>query len=209
MIKLSIIDDHPLILEGLKKMLEHKPNIELLGAYLEEQSLLSALEAEQPDILLMDVFLPHVDTAQLLKMILSAYPEMKIIMLTNSEQLFTIRSMFADGAYGYILKGIDRYGLVEALETVKKGDRYLDPMLRNLVLNDTLTARQDLKITLTQREQILLESIAAEMTNKQIAEKMFMSEKRVQAIKTDLFIKLSVKNGAGLVRKGMELGLIK
>jgi len=207
-IKVAIADDHPIVLQGLENILRDHPTLELSGIFRDGDALLNSLKLAQPDVLLLDVQMPGKQGDELAKIITAQYPGLGIIALTNMDQAFTVRSMFSAGAKGYLLKSADKNKLVEAIETVNSGKSYLDTALRGNMLDDVMKGEQE-KPFLTYREQEIMELIAQEMTTKDIAKKLFLSMKTVENSRINLFLKLEVKNVAGLVRKGIQMGLIK
>ncbi|MEZ2442766.1 response regulator [Chitinophaga sp. RCC_12] len=207
MIKLAIIDDHPIVLAGLHQLLEGHPKVVITGAFGDYQQLLEFLPGSEIDVLLFDLQLPGVDPVQLLKTIKSIKPSLKVLVLTNMDQVFTARTMLVAGVDGYVLKGIDQSTLVEAIVTVSEGIQYIDVSLRDEICNIFLGTDDGLPL-LTEREQKILELISQELTTRQIATQLHLSTKRIETLRTDLFQKLHVKNSAGLVRKGITLGLI-
>lgn len=207
MIKLAIIDDHPIVLAGLHQLLEGHPKLVIIGAFGHYQQLLEFLPGSEIDVLLFDLQLPGVDPVQLLKTIKSIKTSLKVLVLTNMDQVFTARTMLVAGVDGYVLKGIDQSTLVEAIVTVSEGFQYIDVSLRDEICNIFLGTDDGLPL-LTEREQKILELISQEFTTRQIATQLHLSTKRIETLRTDLFQKLHVKNSAGLVRKGITLGLI-
>lgn len=207
MIKLAIIDDHPIVLAGLRHLLEDYAAISIVGTFSNSNQLLDFIAHQQVAVLLLDLQLPATDPVQFIKALKRARPSMRILVLTNMDQIFTARTMLAAGADGYVLKGIDKYTLIEAIESVSQGVQYIDACLRDDLRNTMLGTGDGLPL-LTDREQRILEMIAKEMTTKQIAAEIHLSSKRVESLRSDLFQKLQVKNTAGLVRKGINLGLL-
>lgn len=208
MIKLAIIDDHPIVLAGLRQLLEGHPKVFIAAAFGDYQQLLEFLPVTAIDVLLFDLQLPGADPVQLFKTIKSIRPSLKVLVLTNMDQVFTARTMLVAGVDGYVLKGIDQSTLVEAIVTVSEGIQYIDVSLRDDISNSFLGADDGMPL-LTDREQKILELISEELTTRQIASQLHLSVKRIETLRTDLFQKLQVKNSAGLVRKGIMLGLIR
>lgn len=210
-IKVSIADDHPIVLTGLEKILKGHPLVELCNISRNGESLLNNLELQVPDVLLLDIQMPGKQGDELAKIISAKYPAVSILVLTNMDQAFHVRNMFMNGAMGYLLKSTDQYTLIEAIETVSRGNQYVDPALRDQMLHELLDTKKRTSSlpTLTKREKEVLELIAEEMTSPQIAKKLFISLSTVENHRLNLLFKLGVKNAVGLVRKAIQFGLIR
>jgi len=209
-IKVCLLDDHPIVITGLKKILEAHPQIELTGAFQRGDALLRALESMRPDVLLLDIQMPGKQGDELAKLIMERYPQTAILVLTNMDQPFHVRNMFLNGVKGYLLKSAGEHTLIEAITTVHRGSQYIDNALREQMAHEIPDGRRaQNRLQLTTRERNILELVAAEMTNAEIAKKLYISLSTVETHRNNLFFKLGVKNSAGLVRKAIQLGLIK
>ncbi len=209
-IKVSITDDHLIVANGVSTMLKEHPLIELTGVCTNGKQLLAHLEQQQPDVLLLDIQLPDMQGDELARLITEKYPLVSILVLTNMDQVFYVRNMFMNGVKGYLLKSADTTTLVEAITAVYRGQQYVDSNMQQQMAYELLDARKAQTIPkLTKREQKILELIASEMTNTEIAKELYLSISTVETHRLNLFFKLGVKNAAGLVRKGIQMGLIK
>ncbi len=209
-IKVSITDDHLIVANGVYTMLKAHPLIEMTGIYTSGKQLLLQLEQKEPDVLLLDIQLPDIQGDELARIITEKHPLVAILVLTNMDQVFYVRNMFMNGVKGYLLKSADTPTLVEAITAVYRGQQYLDSNMQQQMAYELLDARKAQAIPkLTKREQKILELIAAEMTNTEIAQELYLSISTVETHRLNLFFKLGVKNAAGLVRKGIQMGLIK
>jgi len=209
-IKVSIADDHPLVLAGLEKLMHDSTAIELLDFCRNGDELLQQLRKRQPDVLLLDIQMPGKNGDELARYITDTWPKISILVLTNLDQTFHVENMILNGALGYLLKHSDKEILQEAIETVYGGKQYIDPSMKDQMLQDMLEARNKAASLpkLTQREKEVLALIAREYTSSEIAEKLFISYRTVENHRLNLLFKLSVKNTAGLVRKALQLGLV-
>jgi DNA-binding NarL/FixJ family response regulator len=193
-------------------MLLEYPQLELLAACRNEHELLQALEGGQPDVLLLDVQMQGKQGDELAAIVSQKYPDIAILVLSNLDQAFHVRNMFMSGAKGYVLKTAEPDCLMEAIETVYNGEQYLDPALKNRMLSDLVLdtrATEHAIPALTVREKEILELIAEEMTSQEIANKLFISLSAVENHRLNLLFKLNVKNAVGLVRKAIQLGMIR
>jgi DNA-binding NarL/FixJ family response regulator len=208
-IKVSIADDHPIVTNGLVKILDDFNNIEVLAKYASGKTLLEGIKQQQPDILLLDMQLPDAEGPDLAKKILKDFPAIKILVLTSNDIIAQVKKMLQLGCYGYLLKDSEDTVIVEAIETVFEGGQFLSPQLQQRLVDDMFKNKADRKqTTLTRREKEILQLITAELTNQEIADKLFISLHTVENHRSSLLQKLQVKNTAGLVRKAIEYGLI-
>lgn len=210
-IKISIVDDHPVVVKGLQSTLAEYSHIRLLDACTHAQSLLAALRNRQPDVLLLDVQLPDKPGDELAQHISKTYPDISILALTNLDQVYNVRNMFLNGVRGYLLKSAEPLLLIQAIETVYRKGQFIDPLMKELMVTEMVETGENLNTvpTLTQREQEILKLIASEFTSHEIAAKLFLSHRTIESHRLNLLLKLGVKNTAGLVRKAIQLKLLK
>ncbi len=205
-IKIAIVDDHPMLLKGLKGILNCHPEIEVTGTYLNGQLLVQDIPDNKPDIILLDIMMPVQNGEELASILHNEFPEISILAFTNQEQTYYIRSMLDNGVMGYVLKTCDEETLLQAIKTIYSGKQYFDPMIQghvNQVLQD------DRKLTLTRREKEILQLIAENYSSKEIGERLHMGKRTVDNYRIALLLKLDAKNSAGLVKTAIDLGLIK
>jgi len=210
-INIAIADDHPLVLNGLRHVLQHNGEMNVISTYMDGEDLLKGLEASVPDILLLDIQMPGKQGDELAKIISRQYPQVKIIALTNLENVYFVKSMFQAGVSGYVLKTAQEDILLDAIKTVHSGAQFLEPKLREMVMQHTLSVGHKASETplLTQREQEVLQLIAANHTSREIAEMLFLSKRTIDHHRNSILMKLDVKNTAGLIKKAITLGLIQ
>lgn len=209
-IKVSIADDHYIVTNGIATMLKDHPLVELVNVAQNGKMLLQQLREQQPDVLLLDIHLPDIQGDELAKIITEQYPAVAILVLTNMDQVFYVRNMFMNGVKGYLLKSANTPTLLEAIETVSRGNQYIDAAMRDQMAYELLDTRKaQYKPMLTKKEQKILELIAEEMTNSEISKALFISVSTVETHRLNLFFKLGVKNSAGLIRKAIQMGFIK
>lgn len=212
-IKVAITDDHPLVVEGLQNVLRAHPGITVIGTFANGEALLKGLKKEVPDILLLDFQLPDKQGIELAPILAEAYPGMRILVLSSMESAFHVKSMLQQGCMGYLLKSTTNHQmLVEAIETVYAGKLFLDPSLKEELLYDMVKTKQrgeKAQLRLTMREKEVLQLIVAEYSNPEIADKLFLSLRTVEAHRYNLLQKLNVKNTVGLVKVAIQMGLIE
>jgi len=211
MIRIAIIDDHPLIVNGLRNMLQHIPDMEITGTYTSSKDLLAGLPERLPDVLLVDIQMPEKTGPELAKLVRQKHPSVYMIALTNLDNNFYVKSMLRNGVSGYVLKSADQEVLLEAIRTVAAGGEYLEPGMRERVWQDMVKGRKHAGSPppLTRREKEILTLIANEHTTQEIADMLFLSTNTVETHRLNLLSKLDVKNTAGLVKKAMQMGLVE
>ncbi len=197
MIKVFIIDDHQLILEGIYALLKDEKNIEWMGSAKTPDELNSFLKTKQPDVLLMDINLPQQNGLDLCKEIKQTYPAIHIIGLSTSDQASVIRKMIENGASGYLLKDALKNEIITAITTVVKGKTFVsfsvEEALKKKVINT------DFPI-LTKREKQVLELISEGFTNQQIAEKLFLDVTTINSHRKIMLTKFELNNTAALIK---------
>lgn len=209
-IKVGIADDHQIVVTGLQKMIQDNNSLVLCSVAQNGRTLLDNLRKQQPDVLLLDIQMPDQQGDELTRIISKQYPKIKILVLTNMDQIFYVRHLIKNGATGYLLKSTDSDTLFEAITAVYRGEQYIDKSLQQQIDAELLDLDKAQGIpTLTRREQEILELIADELTSAAIAKKLFITLSTVENHRINLFLKLGVKNAVGLVKKGKQLGLIK
>ena len=206
MIKVSMADDHQIVLNGLEKMLSGFPEIEITGTYTNGELLLESLTTSQPDVLLLDIQMPGKNGIELAGIITRKYPAVKIIALTNVDILVQVKKMLKQGSMGYIMKDVGPDTLFKAISTVHQGDQFIDERLKKQLLSNFSAGPGDKLIT--RREKEILQLITEEFTNPEIAAKLHISPHTVENHRNHLLQKLGVKNTAGLVKAAIEQGLV-
>lgn len=202
--RVFITDDHYMVIEGIRSLLEGEPSIEWIGHAMNANSCLAFLENNQPDVLLLDINLPDKNGIELCKEILTNYPNIKILALSSFDQLSYITRIIESGAVGYLLKNAGKEEIIEGIKSVMAGEKFLSAEAKKVMKN---AKNIDFPV-LTRREKEVLQQIADGMTNNQIAEKLFISPTTVDTHRSSILSKFDVKNTANLIKKAMEFGLL-
>ena len=211
MITVAITDDHAMVVEGIKTMLNQVDDIQITNTYFSVNDTLKGIKHTTPDVLLLDINLPDGNGIHLCKELKSDFKNLKIIALSNYEDVSFIKQIIKNGANGYLLKNTNKAELIDAIKAVKNNQLFLPEKLQRLLLNDSLGKPTNSSFfipSLTRREKEVLELIVKEHTSEEIAENLFITVKTVEAHRSNLIQKLGVKNVAGLVRVAIEKGLI-
>jgi len=208
--KIAITDDHQMVLKGIESMLENTAEIEIAGTYENAEETLKSLSSNLPDVLLLDINLPDINGIDLSKQLLKKFPKLKIIALTNFEDISFVKRMLKNGVHGYLLKNTDKIELMDALKTVLSGDIYLQKDIRKRLLHQKKEQQTNngLLPKLTRREQDVLIAISEELTTQQISEKLFISPKTVETHRMNIMSKLGAKNSVGIVKIAIEKELL-
>jgi DNA-binding NarL/FixJ family response regulator len=211
MINIVIVDDHPLVINGVKDMLSSLPHMVVRNTYINGKSLLEGLQEHLPDVLLLDINLPDIRGEELMVKINKIYPNLKVITLTNFDNTLYASRMMHNGAKGYLLKNVEKQVLISAIESVYNGGKFIAPELEQRIaeLQKKLSKSAYAKASLTPREIEILKLLAKGQTNQQIADTLFLSKRTVENYRLNLSTKLEVNNTAGLVKYAMENGLDK
>ena len=206
MINVAMIDDQVIILNGLQKILADEKNITIVGVFNNGDELLAGLEKKLPNVLLLDIHMPGKSGFELAEIISKKYATVKIIALTNIDVLAQMKQMLQKGCLGYLLKDVSPEILVAAIETVSKGEQYLQEDFKIQLLNSLSGVIT--KHVITRREKEILKLITEEHTNNEIANMLFLSLRTVENHRNNLLQKLNVKNTAGLVKMAIQEGFI-
>lgn len=210
-----IIDDHRLIIDGMKAILSNIEGVELTTGASSGYEALRMLDTIEVDVVLADINMPGMNGIEVTRRIKADHPGVAVLALTMHDDSSLINRMIEAGASGYILKstGIDE--LMEAIETVAAGGKFLSRDVQKIIMqriynaNDAITGIQPNVIRLTSRESEILQLIAKEYSNSQIAEKLFISERTVETHRKNIFIKTGTKTVVGLIKYAIENDLLR
>ena len=207
MIRVFIVDDHPVVIEGIHSLLMNEKDIEWVGQAMNATSCLGFFVNNTADVVLMDISMPGMDGVELCAIMKEKYPGIFTLGLSTFNQGLYIKKMMENGASGYILKNSPKEELINAIHTVYDGGIYFSGEAGQALAEYQKSSRTELPV-LTPREKEILELIAEGYTNPQIAEKIFLSQFTVDSHQKNLLPKLNVKNTASLIRLAVEHKLI-
>lgn len=209
-IRLAIVDDHAVVLDGLKTMLNAFENLEVVYTSQNGHQLLNHFQSEVPDVLLMDIQMPEINGIDLCKQIAKQHPAVKVIAFTSFDDSNYVKQIFRSGAKGYLLKNSDKQTIVKAIETVMQDEEYMDDAIKKILLQESITGhrRSIFEVPLTKREKEILKLIAEGLSSQEIADNLFISLRTVETHRLNLNQKLDVKNTAGLVKEAIKRGLV-
>ncbi len=212
MIRVIIVDDHQMFIDGIKSLLADESSIEVIGEALSGEALLQMLETQPVDVVIMDINMPGMNGTETTRALTTAHPIIKVLMLTMYNEQQHIAGALQAGATGYILKNTGKAELIEAITRVYEGNYHYDNKVTETIMQNLHQPHKDTSYTatpLTKREREVLQCIAQEYTTPEIAEKLFISTHTVESHRKNLLSKLNVRNTAGLVRYALEHNLVE
>lgn len=209
-IRIAITDDHPLVLQGIKSMLDETKEVAVVGSFSNGQKTIDQIQKVNADVLLLDINLPDINGIDLSKKLLKDFPELKIIALTNFDDISFVRRMLKNGVHGYLLKNTDKIEILKAIKAVLTGEVYVQKEIYSKLLlqKKPTTNSNGLNIKLTRREHEVLVAISEELTTQEISEKLFISPKTVETHRTNIMSKLGAKNSVGIIKIAIEKELL-
>jgi DNA-binding NarL/FixJ family response regulator len=199
-VKLFIVDDHFLVIEGIRSLLEPEKQIEWMGHATTASSCLAFLTGHLPDVILLDISLPDMSGIDLCKLIKDKYPSVFILGLSTFNQESFISRMMQHGASGYVLKNAGKQELLEAIDTVMKGKLFLSLDAAQLMRQ---TRDKPDQLVVTRREKEVLGLIAEGYTNAEIADRLLVSVTTIDSHRKNLLEKFKVRNSASLIHMAM------
>ncbi len=214
-IRVLLADDHTIVRQGLRSLLDSHKDIEVVGEAKDGRHAIEKAEQLIPDIVVLDITMPNLNGIEATRQIKKLNPEIKVIVLTVHDNEEYVHQVLKAGASGYLLKESAVSDLVSAMHAVKKGDIFLSPTISKVVVKDYIkhTERESRTFdnlgVLTGREREVLQLIAEGHTNREIARLLKLSVKTVDVHRAHLKEKLQIHDTAGLIKYAIRKGLIK
>ena len=207
-LKVLLVDDHAMVREGLRALLQGVPDMEPLAGTGDGAEALALVDGLQPDVVVMDIGLGKADGIDLTRQLRAKHPTTGVVMLTMYDDAATVDRALRAGARGYVLKGGDIEGLCVAIRTVASGGTHLDRGVSEAVLNGLLSNGSELD-PLTERERAIIRLVAEGYTSAEVAEALTLATKTVQNYRSQIMDKLGIHTTAGLVRYAIRAGLCR
>ncbi|MEI9918847.1 MAG: response regulator transcription factor [Bacteroidota bacterium] len=198
-IKVILVDDHHIVLDGLESLLRQEAEFHVLASLHSGEEVLEMLKTQQPNILLTDFSLPGISGIDFVRYVRRHYPQVKIIVLSMHDEGHIIKSVLKEGVEGYLLKNIQHSELKSAIRHVSQGLPYVSPEVTRLLM-DEMNKPKDEPELLTDRELDVLRLIAKEFSNKEIGDKLFISERTVETHRKNIFRKTKTSSLVGLIK---------
>lgn len=210
-----IIDDHPLFREGLKSLIARNPMFEVIGEAGKASEALRRAKELVPDLAIVDISLPDRSGIELTRELSAALPRMRVLIVSMHARIDTITEAFRAGAAGYVVKDSASEKVVQGLETVSRGEYFLDSALSHSVVERLVALpEKEARITdksyntLTSREQEIMRLLAEGLSPREIGARLFISSKTVENHRFSIMSKLDLHSSMELVRYAAKLGLI-
>jgi len=213
-IKILLAEDHTIVRQGLSALLRSEPDIEVVGEASDGLEAVEMAKKINPDVVLMDIAMRHLNGIEATRKIKKLFPYMKVLVLTmydNEEWIFQILKA---GASGYLIKDSAMTDLVSAIRTIHQGGSFLSPSISKKVIDEYIRKaeigeKKGVDDLLSSREREILQLIAEGQSVTQIASLLCISKKTVEAHKTHIMEKLNIHDKVGLIKYAIRMGLIK
>jgi DNA-binding NarL/FixJ family response regulator len=210
--RVVIADDHTLVRTGLRLLIESLPGIAVAGEAADAEGALRLIEAQHPDVALMDMAMPGIGGLEAVRRASARYPETRLLVLSMHAEEGYVQQALAAGAAGYLLKGAEKEELEHALRVVARGQTYISPAVSHSVVAALRRADTPNDVpwreTLTPRQREVLRLVAEGCSTKQVAARLHLSTKTVEAHRAAIMDRLGIRDLAGLVRFAIRVGLI-
>lgn len=213
-IKILLVDDHEIVYLGLDKLLSSYPNLKLVAIAKDGEDALEKMKKLQPEIVLLDINIPKLNGIKVTEEIIKKYPETKVILHTSYTDEEYIVKGFEVGAVGYVPKNFNPDQIVEAIETVIRGERYIKGVVSEALMH-SFFKKEEKKVApqtanvLTEREIEVLKFITKGLTNLEIAKELFISIRTVEVHKANVMKKLGISNTAELVVYAIKNNIVQ
>jgi two-component system, NarL family, nitrate/nitrite response regulator NarL len=204
-IKILIVDDHPMVLEGMKSMLAQISFVELMGVAANAYDAVHLLKTSAPHIVITDINMPEISGIELALKIKNEFPQVKIIAMSTFKERSYISQMIQNGASGYLVKSASKEEIEEAILSVYEGKLYM-----SLDISLTASDKQEMQNIpiLSTREKEVLQLIADGLTNPQIAAQLFLSMHTVDSHRKNILTKFAVNNTASLIKLAAKYNMV-
>jgi DNA-binding NarL/FixJ family response regulator len=208
-IRILIADDHGVVAEGLKHVVEAQGDMEVVAIVGDGREAVRIAKEAQPDVVLMDLSMPELNGADATRAILEHDARCRVIVLSMYVEREYVRRALKAGASGYVVKRSAAKEVVDAIRAVSAGQRYLSPRVADVVIDDYAgDAKGDLLEKLSAREREVLQLLAEGRTGAEIAARLTLSQKTVETYRARLVEKLGIRDVAGLVKFAIQRGLV-
>jgi len=213
-LKIFIVDDHPVIKEGLPVMIEHYQDLQVIGSAVDALDAIKQLKYQSPDVVVMDISMPQLSGLDAITLIKNELPKVQILIFSMHEKEAYVHRALSAGALGYVVKGSPITELIEAIRTVHNGEYFLSSRVKKEVFQTYLRDRQDGPDEpsgydlLSEREQQVFRLLVAGSSTQQISKSLNLSPKTVEKHRTSVSKKLGTRNLVEMVKYAVHLGII-
>lgn len=206
-IKIILVDDHKILRDGLRNVIEKKANLQVVGEAQDGREAVKLCRELKPNVVVMDVSMPGLNGVEATKQITQENTDIKIIGLSMHSNKRFITGMFKAGAYGYLLKDSDSEELIDAIDSVARNKKYISNRISGIILHEFLASIPEEKSELSSREKEILQLIAEGKSSKDIGEMIFVSSKTVDAHRKNIMDKLELRTIPELTKYAIKSGL--
>jgi two-component system, NarL family, nitrate/nitrite response regulator NarL len=203
-----IVDDHQIVIDGLEVMLGFESDFEIVGTQSDSSKVIDDLQKLAVDILLTDTNMPKLSGAELTKQVRSQFPRIRILALSMNTEGESIREMVAAGVNGYVLKHSSKQELILAIKTVAEGKKYFVQEAFDSLMSNIQNQKNSDEEELTTRELEIIQLIAQDLSNKRIADQLFISERTVETHRRNIYRKTNTQTVVGLLTVARQRGII-
>ena len=204
--RIVIVDDHPMVAEGIQSILESYDDINVVGTLSNGREAIEQLDALNPDVVLMDLNMPEIGGLTATEIVLERRPGTRIVILSMHDNPEYIASALSHGAMGYLLKDVPTDEIKQAIDTVMEGDKYLCTGAQGSIAPKHGNGARE---ALTEREQTILLQLASGKSNKEVAHVLDISVRTVETHRKNIKRKLGISSTAGLTRYALEHGVLQ
>lgn len=218
--RILIADDHDVVRSGLRALLHSFPDFAVIAEAADGEQAVRLAAERKPDVILMDISMPRLDGIEATTHIIEQQPDARVVILSVHEDEEYVRRILKAGARGYVLKNARRKEIAQAVRSALSGERFFSPGISRIIVDGYIKRSAEPPFTqqqpetkgdqrLTKRELEILGLIATGLTNKQIADQLFLSFRTVNTHRTNIMQKLDIHDTAGLVRHAISIGLLQ
>ncbi|MEA3321827.1 MAG: response regulator transcription factor [Bacillota bacterium] len=209
MINVMLVDDHAILRDGLKTIISLESDMKVIGEATGEKEMDALLQRQHPHVIVMDINMPDKDGIELTKKVKKEYPEIKVLILTMYKHDEYFMSAIREGADGYLLKDSHSDQVIDAIRTVNRGESIIHPAMTKKLIDYHQQGNQQTEDTnLTEREQEVLVCLVEGLSNKEIAQRLYISDKTVKIHVSKIFKKLNVKSRSQVVIYAVQHKLV-
>lgn len=211
-VRILIVDDHPMAREAMKEILSEEPTFQVIAEAKTAREAIKMTQKHMPDLILMDIRLPDQSGIEVTREIKAAFPYVKIVMVTVSDDIVDLFESIKNGAQGYLIKQVDHESWIPYLKAIMNDDAHIDEWLATQLLQEFSQSNKDQDMpdpNLSKREHEILTLVAKGLTNKEISLQLEISEYTVKNHLKNLFQKLHLNNRVQLAKYAYEHGIVK
>ncbi len=213
-IKIILVDDHQMFRDGVKSVLSDEETIDIIGEVGHANDLYEILKSKNPDLIITDISMPDISGIEIAKYVSENHPQIKILILSMHSNEEFISKALSVGANGYLPKDTSMDELLEAINSIYKGNNYFnkkisDTILKSFINKTKQESGESKPECLTKREKEIVSLVVEGLTNKEIADKLFISIRTVDSHKNNIMQKLNLKSSVELVKYAIKNNLAK